>query len=66
MNLSLPNPGVHAGGLGKEDGVLTLRVPPDNFGGAYVEDGNPQFDGETAPGTAINSVAVPDHLASMW
>ena len=48
MNLSATEHEVHAVGLGKEDGVLTLRVPPDNFGGAYVEDGNPQFDGETA------------------
>ena len=48
MNLSATGHEVHAVGLGKEDGVLTLRVPPDNFGGAYVEEGNPQFDGETA------------------
>ena len=48
MNLSATDHEVHAIGLGKADGVLTLRVPPDNFGGAYVEDGNPQFDGETA------------------
>ena len=47
MNLSATEHEVHAVGLGKEDGVLTLRVPPDNFGGAYVEDGNPQFDGAT-------------------
>ena len=48
MNLSGTDHEVHAVGLGKADGVLTLRLPPDNFGGAYVEDGNPQFDGETA------------------
>ena len=48
MNLSATEHEVHAVDLGKEDGLLTLRVPPDNFGGAYVEDGNPQFDGQTA------------------
>ena len=49
MNLSATEHEVHAVGLGKEDGVLTLRVPPDNFGGAYVEAGNPQFDGGGRP-----------------
>ena len=48
MNLPTTDHEVHAIGLGKEDGVLKLRVPADNFGGAYVETGNPQFEGETS------------------
>lgn len=63
MNLSATEHEVHAVGLGKEDGVLTLRVPPDNFGGAYVEDGNPQFDGETAARHSNQFSDRSDHLA---
>ena len=63
MNLSATEHEVHAVGLGKEDGVLTLRVPPDNFGGAYVEDGNPQFDGETATRHSNQFSDRSDHLA---
>ena len=63
MNLSATDHEVHAVGLGKADGVLTLRVPPDNFGGAYVEDGNPQFDGETAARHSNQFSDRSDHLA---
>ena len=63
MNLSATGHEVHPVGLGKEDGVLTLRVPPDNFGGAYVVDGNPQFDGETAARHSNQFSDCSDHLA---
>lgn len=63
MNLSATEHDVHAVGLGNEDVVLTLRVPPDNFGGAYVEDGNPQFDGETAARHSNQFSDRSDHLA---
>ena len=63
MNLSATEHEVHAVGLGKEDGVLTLRVPPDNFGGAYVEDGNPQFDCEMSARHSNQFSDRSDHLA---
>ncbi len=63
MNLSATEHEVHAVDLGKEDGLLTLRVPPDNFGGAYVEDGNPQFDGQTAARHSNQFSDRSDHLA---
>ena len=63
MNLSATEHEVHAVGLGKEDGVFTLRVPPDNFGGAYVEDGNLQFAGETAARHSNQFSDRSDHLA---
>ena len=63
MNLSATEHEVHAVDLGKEDGLLTLRVPPDNFGGAHVEDGNPQFDGQTAARHSNQFSDRSDHLA---
>ncbi len=63
MNLSATEHEVHAVGLGKEDGVFTLRVPANNFGGAYVEDGNPQFDGETAAQHSNQFSDRSNHLA---
>ena len=63
MNLSATEHEVHALGFGKEDGVLTLRVPPDNFGGAYLEDGKPQFDGETVARHSNQFSDRSDHLA---
>ena len=47
INLSTTEYEFYVVSLGKEEGVFTLRLPSDNFGGAYVEDGNLQFDGET-------------------
>ena len=63
MNLSATEHEVHAVDLGKEDGLLTLRVPPDNFGGAYVEDDNPQFDCEMSARHSNQFSDRSDHLA---
>ena len=65
MNLPTTDHEVHAIGLGKEDGVLKLRVPADNFGGAYVETGNPQFEGETRRNIPITLATGPGILPLM-
>jgi len=44
LNLSDTNYHIHQIGLGHKQEVLRLKIPVDNFGGAFVEQNNPQFD----------------------
>ena len=48
MNFPATDLEIHAMGFEEEDAVLKLRVPADDFGGAYVETANPQFENETS------------------
>ena len=44
INLTGKDVVVHRIGLGEKNANAVLSIPVDNFGGAYFEDGNPQFD----------------------
>ena len=44
INLPDKPTAVHRVGLGEEDGGAVLKIPFENYGGAFVKDGNTHFD----------------------
>ena len=66
MNLSATEHEVHAVGLGKEDGVLTLACHPTISAVPMSRTATRSLTVRRPPGTAINSVTVPIIWRSMW
>lgn len=44
---------VHRVGLGVEDAETVLHIPVDNFGAAFIEEGNTHFDADRAEGLKL-------------